>query len=96
MYLAGFFGQVSRRWASETGRSFAFPDDKRRLMDMRRSGVIEAVAGGAGPLGLAAKLANSQILVTISVELPSPPGKTRECASCCSGYGWFTQFRYAI
>src|SRR5215467_16365225 len=36
-----------------------FPDDKRRLMDMRRSGVVEAVAGNAGPIGLAAKLANS-------------------------------------
>jgi hypothetical protein len=40
-------------------RTFAFPDDKRRLMDMRRSGVVEAVAGDAGPIGLAAKLANS-------------------------------------
>ena len=40
-------------------REMAFPGDKRRLMDMRRSGVIEAVAGGAGPLDLAAKLANS-------------------------------------
>ena len=28
-------------------------------MDMRRSGVIETIAGGAGPLSLAAKLANS-------------------------------------
>jgi hypothetical protein len=36
-----------------------FPGDNRRLMDMRRSGVVEAVAGDAGPLGLAAKLANS-------------------------------------
>jgi hypothetical protein len=40
-------------------RTLAFPGDKRRLMDMRRSGVVEAVAGDAGPLGLAAKLANS-------------------------------------
>ena len=40
-------------------RAHAFPGDKRRLMDMRRSGVIEAIAGGAGPLSLAAKLANS-------------------------------------
>jgi hypothetical protein len=40
-------------------RTLAFPGDKRRLMDMRRSGVIEAIAGDAGPLGLAAKLANS-------------------------------------
>jgi hypothetical protein len=40
-------------------RAVAFPEDKRRLMDMRRSGVVEAVAGDAGPLGLAAKLANS-------------------------------------
>jgi hypothetical protein len=40
-------------------RALTFPDDKRRLMDMRRSGVVEAVAGDAGPIGLAAKLANS-------------------------------------
>ena len=40
-------------------RALTFPADKRRLMDMRRSGVIEAIAGDAGPLGLAAKLANS-------------------------------------
>jgi hypothetical protein len=40
-------------------RAIAFPGDKRRLMDMRRSGVVEAVAGDAGPLGLSAKLANS-------------------------------------
>jgi hypothetical protein len=40
-------------------RALAFPGDKRRLMDMRRSGVVEAIAGNAGPIGLAAKLANS-------------------------------------
>ncbi len=40
-------------------RTIAFPGDTRRLMDMRRSGVVEAVAGDAGPIGLAAKLANS-------------------------------------
>jgi hypothetical protein len=40
-------------------RELAFPSDKRRLMDMRRSGVVEAIAGDAGPLGLSAKLANS-------------------------------------
>jgi hypothetical protein len=40
-------------------RALAFPGDNRRLMDMRRSGTVEAVAGGATPLGLAAKLANS-------------------------------------
>ena len=40
-------------------RAVAFPGDKRCLMDMRRSGVIEAIAGDAGPLGLSAKLANS-------------------------------------
>jgi hypothetical protein len=37
----------------------AFPGDKRRLMDMRRSGVVEAIAGKADALGLSAKLANS-------------------------------------
>jgi len=40
-------------------RELAFPGDKRRLMDIRRSGVVEAIAGDAGPLGLSAKLANS-------------------------------------
>jgi hypothetical protein len=40
-------------------RDLVFPGDKRRLMDMRRSGAVEAIAGGAGPLDLAAKLANS-------------------------------------
>jgi hypothetical protein len=40
-------------------RALAFPGDERRLMDMRRSGVVEAVAGKADAIGLAAKLANS-------------------------------------
>lgn len=40
-------------------RVLAFSNDDRRLMDMRRSGVVEAVAGDIGPMGLAAKLANS-------------------------------------
>jgi len=40
-------------------RELAFPGDTRRLMDMRRSGVVEAIAGDAGPLALSAKLANS-------------------------------------
>ncbi len=40
-------------------RESAFPGDKRRLMDMRRSGVVEAIAGEVGALGLSAKLANS-------------------------------------
>jgi hypothetical protein len=32
-------------------RAIAFPGDDRRLMDMRRSGTVEAIAGNAGPLG---------------------------------------------
>jgi hypothetical protein len=40
-------------------RAIVFPGDRRHLMDMRRSGVVEAVAGRADALGLAAKLANS-------------------------------------
>jgi hypothetical protein len=40
-------------------REVAFPGDRRRLMDMRRSGTVEAVAGGANPMGIAAKMANS-------------------------------------
>lgn len=40
-------------------REAIFPGDKRRLMDMRRSGTVEAVAGGADGIGLAAKMANS-------------------------------------
>jgi hypothetical protein len=42
-----------------TLRELTFPGDKRRLMDIRRSGVVEAIAGDAGPPGLSAKLANS-------------------------------------
>jgi hypothetical protein len=48
-----------RRMISPAVRDLVFPGDKRRLMDMRRSGAVEAIAGGAGPLDLAAKLANS-------------------------------------
>jgi hypothetical protein len=40
-------------------RALTFLADKRRLMDMRRSGVVEAIAGDPGPLGQSAKLANS-------------------------------------
>jgi hypothetical protein len=40
-------------------RGLAFPGDTRRLMDMRRSGVVEAIAGGTDVVGLSAKLANS-------------------------------------
>jgi hypothetical protein len=40
-------------------RAIVFPGDERQLRDMRRSGTVEAVAGGARPLGLAVKLANS-------------------------------------
>lgn len=40
-------------------RAFVFPGDKRRLMDMRRSGVVEAIAGGTDSVVLSAKLANS-------------------------------------
>jgi hypothetical protein len=40
-------------------RQMVFPGDKRRLMDMRRSGAVEAIAGGADAVGLSAKLANS-------------------------------------
>ncbi|MBO0836134.1 MAG: hypothetical protein J2P28_11525 [Actinobacteria bacterium] len=36
-----------------------FPGDKRKLTDMRRSGVVEAIAGGTDAVGLSAKLANS-------------------------------------
>jgi hypothetical protein len=42
-----------------TLRKAIFPGDKRRLMDMRRSGTLEAIAGGAEGFALAAKMANS-------------------------------------
>ena len=35
------------------------PDEKRKLMDMRRSGAVEAMAGGASAEAMSAKLANS-------------------------------------
>jgi hypothetical protein len=40
-------------------REITFPGDKRRLMDMRRSGTVEAVAGEAESMTIAAKMANS-------------------------------------
>jgi hypothetical protein len=40
-------------------RDAVFPGDKRRLMDMRRSGAVEANAGDVAPLALAGKMANS-------------------------------------
>lgn len=40
-------------------RALLFPGDTGRLMDMRRSGTVEAIAGGADGLGLPAKPANS-------------------------------------
>lgn len=40
-------------------RELTFPGDKRTLADMRRSGAIEANAGGASPSNTAAKMANS-------------------------------------
>jgi hypothetical protein len=40
-------------------REIVFPGDTRRLMDMRRSGAVEAIAGGADAARLSAKMANS-------------------------------------
>ena len=40
-------------------RELVFPGERRRLMDMRRSGAAEAVAGEAEPGTLSAKMANS-------------------------------------
>ncbi|MHA6684202.1 hypothetical protein [Mesorhizobium sp. A556] len=40
-------------------RELCFPGDKRTLADMRRSGAIEAQAGGATTSETAAKMANS-------------------------------------
>jgi hypothetical protein len=42
-----------------TLREAIFPGEKRRLMDMHRSGTLEAIAGGAEGFALAAKMANS-------------------------------------
>lgn len=40
-------------------RAVEFPGDKRMMLDFRRSGAVEAVAGGAAPAQLSAKMANS-------------------------------------
>jgi len=40
-------------------REAVSPGDKRRLMDMRRSGAVEAGAGDVDPIALANKMANS-------------------------------------
>jgi hypothetical protein len=55
----GIYREATLAHDFATVRELAFPGDKRRLMDMRRSGAVEAIAGDAGPIGLAAKLANS-------------------------------------
>ena len=40
-------------------RGVVFPGDARRLMDLRRTGNVEAIAGGAEPAQLSAKLSNT-------------------------------------
>ena len=40
-------------------RALVFPSDDRKLMDMRRSGAVEAMAGGADASALSAKMANT-------------------------------------
>ena len=40
-------------------RASVFPGDTRRLMDLRRTGNVEAVIGGAEPSQLSAKLSNT-------------------------------------
>lgn len=40
-------------------RNEVFPGDRRQLMDFRRSGAVEATAGGVDPAALAGKMANS-------------------------------------
>jgi hypothetical protein len=37
--------------AAHRQRELVFPGDKRRLMDMRRSGVVEVIAGDVGLRG---------------------------------------------
>ena len=39
--------------------TFVFPGDKRMLLDIRRSGAVEAVAGEVDPASLSAKMGNS-------------------------------------
>jgi hypothetical protein len=42
-----------------TIRALEFPGDRRTIADFRRSGAVEAVAGGVDPAALAGKMANS-------------------------------------
>lgn len=42
-----------------TVRALEFPGDKRKLMDFRRSGAVEALAGDVAPSALAGKMANT-------------------------------------
>jgi hypothetical protein len=53
------YGEATLAHDFASARAMVFPGDRRRLMDMRRSGAVEAIAGGADAVGLAAKLANS-------------------------------------
>lgn len=42
-----------------TIRSLVFPGDKRMLLDIRRSGAVEALAGDADPAAMSAKMGNT-------------------------------------
>jgi hypothetical protein len=49
--------RLGPRFRRHTG--IVFPGDSRKLMDKRRSGVVEAIAGGTEAVGLTAKLVNA-------------------------------------
>lgn len=42
-----------------TIRSLVFPGDTRMLLDIRRSGAVETVAGGGDPAAMSAKMGNT-------------------------------------
>jgi hypothetical protein len=53
------FNEFSMSKAFARVRERAFPGDRRTMLDMRRSGAVEALAGNVDPGALGAKMANS-------------------------------------
>ena len=60
-------------------RTDVFPTDTRRLMDMRRTGNVEAVIGGAAPTHLAAKLSDT-LAPSNQIFDPTRPSSSLPCA----------------
>jgi hypothetical protein len=68
-------------------RAAEFPGDKRKIMDFRRSGSVEAIAGEAPPAVLAAKMANTIDQNKAAGDLFAAPGRRCPARRCSAGSG---------